>query len=147
MTGPVTLTAFVTALRGFAGAAIVSLDWPEFDDLAVVADRPWVDGPTASAVGQAMRRVRRDSALTLSAARLCQDFTAALLLVSAGFAGALVPVLALTGAEPGDVREVALPGLGSRRIGVLYRRSRTEPTPVVRTVLETSRAAALESAR
>ena len=124
VTGPVTLTAFVTALRGFAGAAIVDvgagstpdstcrctswttrppppmcspaaptspssrttpsaaapyrvgcatnrstttrsasscrLDWPEFDDLAAVADRPWIDGPPASAVGQAMRRVRRD---------------------------------------------------------------------------------------
>jgi DNA-binding transcriptional LysR family regulator len=210
VTGPVTLTAFVTALRGFAGTAIaalaqahpgldlsvhqlddstaaadvlagrtdlalieddaqrrravprglryeplyddpfrvvVPLDWPEFDDLATVADRPWVDGPPDSAVGQAMRRVRRDSALTLPAAHLCQDFTAALLLVSAGFAGALVPVLALTGTDPGDVREVVLPGLGSRRIGVLYRRSRNEPTPIVRTVLEALRAAALESAR
>ena len=210
VTGPVTLTAFVTALRGFAGAAIVSLAqahpalelsvhqlddstaagdvlagrtdlalieddaqrrravprglryeplyddpfrvvvplaWPEFDDLAVIADRPWVDGPPDSAVGQAMRRVRRDSALALPAAHLCQDFTAGLLLVAAGFAAALVPVLALTGTEPSGVREIALPGLGSRRIGVLYRRSRNEPTPLVRTVLEALRAAALESAR
>ena len=209
VTGPVTLATFVTALRGFAGAAMISLarahpgiklavhqvndataaddvlagrtdlalieddaqrrrpvprglryealyddpfrvvvpvDWPEFDDLAVVADRPWVDGPPGSAVGQAMRRVRRTSVLRLPAGHLCQDFTAALVLVSAGFAGAFAPVLALHPAAPANVRVVTLPGLGSRRIGVLYRRFRNEPTPAVRTVLEALRSAATEAA-
>jgi DNA-binding transcriptional LysR family regulator len=210
VTGPVTVAAFVTVLRGFAGAAIVSLaqthpgirisvhlvndltaaadvlagrtdlalieddaqrrrpvprglryealyddpfrvvvpaDWPEFDDLAVVAKRPWIDGPADSAVGQAMRRVRQTSALELPAAHVCQDFSAALVLVSAGLAGAFVPVLALTASPPAGIREVALAGLGSRRIGVLYRRSRNEPTPAVRTVLDAMRSAALESSR
>ncbi|MEO9138952.1 MAG: LysR family transcriptional regulator [Jatrophihabitans sp.] len=209
VSGRVTLAAFVTALRGFAGEAIVSLarehpgielsvhqlddstavsdvaaaradvalveddaqqrrpvprglryeslyddpfrvvvpiGWPEFDDLATVAERPWVDGPTDSAVGQAMRRVRRTSALTLPAAHLCQDFSAALVLVSAGFAGAFVPDLALLANAPADIRTLALPGLGSRRIGVLYRRSRNEPTPAVRTLLGLLRAAALSAA-
>lgn len=202
--GPVTFAAFVTALRGFAGAAILALaqehpgivlsvhqledsaavadvlagridlalveddaqrrrtvprglryealyddpfrvvvpvGWPEFDDLATVAERPWVDGSPESAVGQAMRRVRHTSALRLPARHLCQDFTAALVLVSAGFAGAFVPVLALASAST-DVRVVALPGLGARRIGVLYRRSRNEPTPAVRTVVKALRSAA-----
>jgi DNA-binding transcriptional LysR family regulator len=210
VTGPVTVAAFVTALRGFAGPAIVSLaethpgihlsvhqlndltaaadvlagrtdlalieddaqrrrpvprglryealyddpfrvvvpaDWPEFDDLAVVAGRPWIDGPADSAVGQAMRRVRQTSALELPAEHICQDFSAALVLVSAGLAGAFVPVLALTASPPAGIREVALAGLGSRRIGVLYRRSRNEPTPAVRTVLDAFRSAALESTR
>jgi DNA-binding transcriptional LysR family regulator len=40
------------------------------------------------------------------------------------------------------VRVVALPGLGARRIGVVYRRSRNEPTPLVRTVIDALRAAA-----
>jgi DNA-binding transcriptional LysR family regulator len=205
VSGPVTFAAFVTALRGFAGSAIVDLaerhpgldlsvhqlndltaaadvlagrtdlalveddaqrrrplarglryeplfddpfrvvvpeEWPEFDDLATVAERPWIDGPPDSAVGQAMRRVRQTSVLRLPAAHLCQDFTAALVLVSAGFAGALVPVLALTASAPTGVREVTLPGLGARRIGVLYRRSRNEPTPVVRTVVDALRVAA-----
>ncbi len=209
VTGPVTLAAFVTALRGFAGTAIVNLaqqhpglelsvhqlndstaaadvlagrtdlalveddaqrrrpvprglryqalfddpfrvvvpdGWPEFDDLATVAERPWIDGPPDSAVGQAMRRVRRTSALTLPAAHLCQDFTAALVLVSAGFGGAFVTALALTASAPTGVREVTLPGLGSRRIGVLHRRSRNEPTPVVRTVVDALRAAAADAA-
>ena len=104
-----------------------------------------MDGPSGSAVGQAMRRVRRTSALRLPAAHLCQDFTAALVLVSAGFAGAFVPVLALHPAPPANVRVVTLPGLGSRRIGVLYRRSRNEPTPAVRTVLEALRSAAADA--
>jgi DNA-binding transcriptional LysR family regulator len=210
VTGPVTLAAFVTALRGFAGTAIVELaqqhpglklsvhqvtdstaaadvlagrtdlalveddaqrhrpvprglryqalfddpfrvvvpdDWPEFDDLAVVAERPWIDGPSDSAVGQAMRRVRRASALKLPAAHLCEDFTAALVLVSAGFGAAFVTALALTASAPTGVREVALPGLGSRRIGVLYRRSRNEPTPIVRTVVDALRVAAADAAR
>ncbi|SHH02139.1 DNA-binding transcriptional regulator, LysR family [Jatrophihabitans endophyticus] len=125
---------------------VVPIDWPEFDDLASIAERPWIDGSPGSAVGQAMRRVRHTSALRLPAAHLCQDFTAGLVLVSAGFAAALVPVLALWGADRERMRDVALPGLGSRRIGVLYRRSRNEPTPAVRTVLDELRAAAAHSA-
>lgn len=205
VTGPVTVAAFFTVLRGFAGTALVELarthpglhprvsqlddtaatadvlagridvalveddaqrrrrvarglyyealaddafrvavpvDWPEFDRLAVVADRPWIDGPTDSALGQAMQRVRHTTGLGLPAPHLCREFTAALALVAAGLAGAFVPALALTAAGPADVRVVALPGLGSRRIGVLYRRSRNEPTPAVRVVVDALRAAA-----
>jgi DNA-binding transcriptional LysR family regulator len=56
-------------------------------------------------------------------------------------------VLALAASPPAGIREVALPGLGSRRIGALYRRSRNEPTPAVRAVLDALRGAALESSR
>ena len=119
----------------------VPFDWPEFDDLAALADRPWIDGPPASAVGQAMHRVRETSGLGLHEAHLCQDFTAALALVTAGFGAALVPVLALSAMPQENIRVAPLPGLGARRIGVLYRRSRNEPTPAVRTMLEALRAA------
>lgn len=205
VTGPVSVAAFFTVLRGFAGRALVELththpglqprvvqlddraaaadvlagrldlalveddaqrrrtvprglryetladdpfrvavpvSWPEFDSLATVADRPWIDGPSDSALGQAMRRVRRTSGFSLPAAHLCREFTAALAMVSAGLAGAFVPELALSAAGPGDVRVLALPGLGARRIGVLYRRSRNEPTPTVRVVVEALRTAA-----
>jgi DNA-binding transcriptional LysR family regulator len=118
--------------------------WPDVDDLALLADRPWIDGPPDSAVGQAMRRVRHTSALRLPAAHLCHDFTAALLLVSAGLGATLVPMLALAAAAPPGVRELALPGLGARRIGVLHRNSRNEPTPAVRTVVDALRAAATQ---
>jgi DNA-binding transcriptional LysR family regulator len=90
-----------------------------------------------------MRRVRRTTGLSLPAAHLCGEFTAALALVAAGLAGAFVPELALAASAPADVRVIALPGLGSRSIGVLYRRSRNEPTPAVRAVVDALRAAAL----
>jgi DNA-binding transcriptional LysR family regulator len=205
VTGPVTIAAFFTVLRGFAGTALVDLahtrpglqpqviqvdersatadvlagridlalveddaqrrralprglhyealaddpfrvavpvTWPDFDQLAAVADRPWIDGPADSAVGQAMQRVRRTTGLALSAAHQCAEFTAGLSLVAAGLGGAFIPQLAVSALAPADVRVVALPGLGARRIGVVYRRSRNEPTPLVRTVIDALRAAA-----
>ena len=123
----------------------VPLDWPEFDDLAAVADRHWIDGPPDSATGQAMARVRTATGLTLPAPHLCREFTAALAMVATGLAGALIPELAVAASAPADVRIVAVPGLGARRIGVLYRRSRNEPTPAVRVVLDLLRAAAAAS--
>jgi DNA-binding transcriptional LysR family regulator len=120
----------------------VPVDWPAFDDLADVADRPWVDGPPRSALGQAMRRLRRSSGLRFRAAHSSGEFTAALALVGSGLAGALVPDLALAASPPPpSVRVVSLPGAGVRRIGVVYRRSRSEPTTAVRVVLDALRAA------
>lgn len=120
----------------------VPMTWPDFDDLAAVADRPWIDGPADSAVGQAMQRVRRTTGLRLPAAHQCAEFTAGLSLVAAGLGGAFVPELALAALAPADVRVLSLPGLGARRIGVVYRRSRNEPTPAVRAVVDAFRAAA-----
>jgi len=121
---------------------VVPVDWPEVDELASVADRPWIGGPPDSALGHALLRLGRTSGLRLNVAHQCQDFTAALAMVSVGLAGAFVPELALAASAPPDVRVVQLPGLGARRIGVLYRRSRREPTQAVLTVLEALRAAA-----
>jgi DNA-binding transcriptional LysR family regulator len=116
--------------------------WPEFEELSAVAERPWIDGPPDSALGHAMARVRRTTGLTLPGRHQSHEFTAALALVAAGLAGAFVPELALIASAPADVRVVSIPGIGARRIGVLYRRSRREPTPAVRAVLDALRAAA-----
>lgn len=125
----------------------VPIDWPDFDDLADIADRPWIDGPKDSALGQSMRRVRRTTGLRFPAAHSSLEFTAALALVGAGLAGAFVPELALAAAPPPPgVRVVSVPGVGTRRLGVLYRRSRNEPTPAVRVVLDALRSAAGRSA-
>lgn len=124
----------------------VPVDWPDFDDLTDVADRPWVDGPPDTALGQALRRVRQTTGLRFPAGHSSREFTAALALVGAGLAGAFVPVLALSAAPPpAGVRVVTLPGVGSRRLGVVYRRSRHEPTPAVRVVLDALRVAAAAS--
>lgn len=120
----------------------VPIGWPEFDDLASVADRDWIDGPRDSATGQAMARVRRTTGLRLPAPHLCAEFTAALAMVAAGLAGAILPELAFAASAPADIRVIALPGLGARRIGVVYRRSRNEPTPLVRVMIDALRTAA-----
>jgi molybdate transport repressor ModE-like protein len=206
VTGPVTLSAFFTALRGFVGVAlgelarthpalqpqvrdvdelevagavlagridlavveddaharrpvprglryealaddpfrlVVPREWPEVDALADLADRPWIDGPPGTALGHAMRRLRRTTGLAFSPAHECREFTAALALVSAGLAGAFVPDLALAAVPvPANVRVSSPPGIGARRVGLLYRRSRNEPTPPVRALRDALKAAA-----
>jgi len=125
------------ALLDDAFRLAVPTDWPEVSDLADIADRPWVDGPPGSALGQALARLRQTTGMAFPAAHSCSEFTAALAVAGAGLAGAFVPELALAviSPQPG-VRIVAPPGIGARRLGVLYRRSRHEPTPAVRAVLD-----------
>jgi DNA-binding transcriptional LysR family regulator len=125
------------ALLDDAFRLAVPVDWPEVSDLADIADRPWVDGPPGSALGQALTRLRRSIGMAFPAAHSCNEFTAALAVVGAGLAGAFVPELALAviSPQPG-VRILTPPGIGARRLGVLYRRSRHEPTPIVRAVLD-----------
>jgi molybdate transport repressor ModE-like protein len=120
---------------------VVPIDWPETDDLADIADRPWIDGPPGTALGYAMQRVRRVTGLPFAPAHSCREFTAALALVGAGMAGAFVPELALAATPPPpEVRVSAPAGIGARRIGLLYRRGRREPTPAVHAVLDALRA-------
>jgi DNA-binding transcriptional LysR family regulator len=122
---------------------VVPIDWPESATLADVADRPWIDGPPGTALGYAMQRLRRVTGLAFPPVHTCREFTAALALVGAGVAGAFVPELALAATPPPpEVRVSAPAGIGARRIGLLYRRGRHEPTPAARVVLEALRAAA-----
>lgn len=122
---------------------VVPVDWPEVDDLAGIADRAWIDGPPGTALGFAMQRVRRVTGLPFAAAHSCREFTAALALVAAGMAGAFVPELALAASPPPPEVRVSTPaGIGARRIGLLYRRGRREPTPAVHAVLDALRSAA-----
>lgn len=125
------------ALLDDAFRLAIPVDWPEVSDLADVADQPWVDGPPDSALGQALTRLRQTTGMAFPAAHSCTEFTAALAVVGAGLAGAFVPDLALAviSPQPG-VRILTPPGIGARRLGVLYRKSRREPTPIVRAVLD-----------
>jgi DNA-binding transcriptional LysR family regulator len=110
--------------------------WADAHELADVGDRAWVDSPPGSAVAQTLRRLRRTTGLTFPAAHSCLEFTAALALVSAGLAGALIPELALgVSPLPPTVRILSPAGVGGRRLGVLYRDARHEPTPAVAAVL------------
>lgn len=128
------------ALLDDAFRLAVPVNWPEVSDLADVADLAWVDGPPGSALGQALARLRQTTGMAFPAAHSCTEFTAALAVVGAGLAGAFVPELALAVITPQPgVRILAPPGIGARRLGVLYRRSRHEPTPTVRAVLDVLR--------
>lgn len=119
--------------------------WPAFDDLADVAGRPWVDGWPGSALAQAMRRIRTTTGLPFPGRHVVREFNTALTLVASGVAGAVVPQLALAAwGPPETVRIRRHAGIGARRLGVLYRSSRHEPTLAVRTVLQAMRAAAEE---
>ncbi len=121
----------------------VPISWPEYQSLDELAGRPFVDGPVGSAVGQTLRRLRHETGLPFPAAHSCLEFTAALAIVGAGIAGAFVPELALAVAPPpSGVRVLAPAGMGARRLGLIYRRSKLEPTPAVAAVLNALRAAA-----
>jgi DNA-binding transcriptional LysR family regulator len=120
----------------------IPVGWTDVHELADVGDRPWVDSPPGTAVAQTLRRVRRITGLALPPAHSCIEHTAALALVTAGLAAAFIPELALAVAPlPASVRILSIDGLGGRRLGVLYRDARNEPTPAVQTVLAALRAA------
>lgn len=122
---------------------VVPAQWPPFEDLADVATLPWVDGPPGTALGQVMHRVRSTTRLSLPAPHSVREFTAAVAVAAAGLAGSFVPELAMAAVTPPQqVRVQRLPGLGARRLGVVYRRSRHEPGPPVQVLLEALRESA-----
>lgn len=123
---------------------VVPMRWPETDQLADIADRPWIDGSPGTALGYAMQRLRRVTGLPFPTVHSCREFAGALALVGAGAGGAFVPDLALAATPPPSGVRVSTPaGIGARRIGLLYRRGRHEPTPATRAVLDALRTAAL----
>ncbi len=115
---------------------VIPTSWTTPTSLSDLAERPWVDGPPGSAIGQALGRLRASTALSLPAAHTCLEFPAALALVAGGMAAALVPDLALTHPLPAHARIVNLPDLGTRRISSLYRTRRNQPAPVVAALLD-----------
>lgn len=110
--------------------------WPPPTDLADLARRPWVDGPDWSAVHRVLQRLAHTLGADLRRDHVCLEFPAALALVQAGLCAAVVPSLALPDEPMPTVRVLALPEVGSRRIGLFYRRARHEPTPAARIVLD-----------
>jgi DNA-binding transcriptional LysR family regulator len=110
--------------------------WPPPASLADLARRPWVDGPDWSAVHRVLDRLARALGAELRRDHVCLEFPAALALVEAGLCAAIVPKLALPDAPTPTVRLMALPEVGARRIGLLHRSARHEPTPASRILLD-----------
>jgi DNA-binding transcriptional LysR family regulator len=123
----------------------IPTSWTTPISLEDLCERPWVDGPSGSAISQALDRLRNAAGLSLPAAHICLEYPAALALVAGGMAAALVPDLALTYPLPAHVRIVNLADLGARRISSLYRTRRDQPAPVVTALLDALTTAAYPS--
>ncbi len=66
----------------------------------------------------------------------CVEFPSVLALVAAGAGAAIVPQLAIDLFGSEAIALVAVPGLGSRTLTLVYRSSRHEPTAAVQTVID-----------
>lgn len=112
---------------------VVPRRWGAVSDLEVLRDRPWVDGPAGSAARRVLDRLCAQHGLVLDRRHECLEFPAALALVAAGLAAAVVPALATPEEHPA-VRAITTPLVGARRLDLLHRRGRHEPSPAARVV-------------
>ena len=113
--------------------------WTPVGGIEALLTRPWVDGPPGSAVHQALDRIASHHDTTLNRMHECLEFPAALAIVAAGLAAAVVPALALPDRALLD-RKLApvvvldAPYVGARRIDLVQRRGRHEPSPAAELV-------------
>lgn len=101
-----------------------------------LADRTWLAPERRGAADRAMARLGAELSFTPRSVHSYLDFDVAVSMVAAGLGIALLPELALRRHLPENVRSVMLPGLGTRRLFVRHRTSRTEPRPATSAVLE-----------
>jgi DNA-binding transcriptional LysR family regulator len=117
----------------------VPASWGPVADLEALLSRPWVDGPPGSAARRALDRIAAHHDVTLDRVHECLEFPAALAIVAAGLAVAVVPALALSGQradDPPAIRLLDAPVLGARRLHLVHRRGRHEPSPAARLVAD-----------
>jgi DNA-binding transcriptional LysR family regulator len=112
--------------------------WGPPTRLADLSEAAWVASSPDSAADQVLARAARPDGWRPLIAHRALEYPAALALVAAGLGCALVPRLALP--DPGsrlaqDIRAVALPGLGARRLLARHRTARYEPSPAVAAVI------------
>src|SRR5690606_28944693 len=107
--------------------------------------RPWVTGPQGSAAHLALGRIGAHFDADLDRQHECLEFPAALAIVAAGLAAAVVPSLALPAGDSIEVLDC--PAAGVRRIDLLHRSGRHEPSPAARLVADAIAAAAVRPPR
>lgn len=108
--------------------------WAPVAGAEALLDRPWVDGPPGSATHLALDRIAARHDTVLNRAHECLEFPAALAVVAAGLAVAVIPALAQPAGEQAAIATLDADGLGARRIDLLHRRGRHEPTPAAELV-------------
>ncbi|GAA4708088.1 LysR family transcriptional regulator [Phytohabitans rumicis] len=119
---------------------VVPARWGPVAGVAALLARPWVDGPPGSATHRVLDRLAAQHDAVLDRPHECLEFPAALAVVSAGLAAAVVPALALPTDLPG-VRVVAGAAVGARRLDLVHRRGRHEPSPAAQLVADAIMAA------
>jgi DNA-binding transcriptional LysR family regulator len=120
--------------------------WAPVAGVEALLARPWVDGPVGSAARRALDRIAAHHDTVLNRAHECLEFPAALAIVAAGLAVAVVPALALPtlpGHGPAPVNVLDAPYIGARRIHMVHRRGRHEPSPAAELVAQAITAQAI----
>jgi DNA-binding transcriptional LysR family regulator len=110
--------------------------WAPVAGVEALLTRPWVDGPPGSAAHQALDRIAAQHGTALNRAHECLEFPAALAIVAAGLAVAVVPTLALPTHQQAAVKVLNAPDIGARRIDMVHRSGRHEPSPAAEVVAQ-----------
>jgi DNA-binding transcriptional LysR family regulator len=110
--------------------------WAPLAGVQALLARPWIDGPPGSAAHHALDRIAAHHGTVLNRVHECLEFPAALAIVAAGLAAAVVPALALPTHEPATVEVLDAPYAGARRIDMIHRRGRHEPSPAATLVAQ-----------
>lgn len=109
---------------------------PRPETLLDLANATWIGPEPGSASDRAMQRLAEDVAFTPRRNHLYLDFDVALAMVSGGLGVALMPSLALRRDLPGNIQVAELPGLGTRRLFLRHRVSRSEPRAATAAVMD-----------
>ena len=105
--------------------------------LADLARATWIDLAPGTAGAFALDRLERQLGVPLTTRHVAYDYDVVLAMVSQGLGHALMPELAVvSGRVPDGVSLARLPGLGARQIVVRHRRTRSDPGPATRAVLD-----------
>ncbi len=110
--------------------------WAPVAGVVALLTRPWIDGPPESAARGALDRIAAGHDTRLNRVHECLEFPAVLAVVAAGLAAAVVPAIALSTGEQGAVEVLDEPHVGARRIDLVHRRSRHEPSPAAQLVAQ-----------
>jgi DNA-binding transcriptional LysR family regulator len=114
---------------------VVPAAWGPLAGVEALLGRPWVDGPPGSVMRRALDRLATRYATVLDRPHECLEFPAVLAIVASGLAAGVVPALALPADLPG-VRVLPAPAAGTRRLELVHRHGRHEPSPAARLVVD-----------
>ncbi|BCB77424.1 LysR family transcriptional regulator [Phytohabitans flavus] len=131
----------ITRLLDEPYRVVVPAAWGPVAGIDALLSRPWVDGPPGSAMRRALDRLAARHGAVLDRPHECLEFPAVLAIVAAGLAAGVVPALALPADQPG-VRALPVPAAGARRLELVHRRGRYEPSPAARLVVDALHATA-----